>query len=325
MKKHYVFLTCVTMLFVCAHTQAAMSIDGNASDWSGILVNLDAQDRTYALDVMGWGAVVEGDTAYFAQTLKYSMWDYFNYNQTGMVWMNAWINLDNDIASGFEGWQMENLGWEDDGIDIGVEVGARDYSGDPWTISLYYTCGDDDNYQDCSGSFAFSADGKFLEWSAPVSELISAAVANLAVDDRGYGTINQTLAADSSNWQVGMRIDGSDSVLGVYYAHQASEIEGHEGLVNLPIVPGDADLDHDVDLDDLGALADNWGTTTGGTTLMGDFDCDGDVDLDDLGKLADNWGTTASGDPVNTAPEPATMILLGFGGLTLLKRKCRSR
>lgn len=329
MKKAILFL-CTILVCTCVHAQA-MSIDGDKSDWSGKLMNLDAQNRSMYLDVMGWGCVIEYDAdaeedyAYFAQTFEYDMNAYFNNGGTGAVWMNSWIDIDNSDASDQIGWQTNGLAWNGMGIDIGIEVGARNWSVSH-DISMYYTNSNDDYYQDCSGSFAFSDDGLFLEWSAPVAELIAAAMVNSPGD---VGTVNAA-AAGNYTWEVGMRVDGYDSTLGVTVGvpqpaipGTGPDVPGHEGLVTLPILPGDADLDGDVDLDDLGALADHWGATADTTTYMGDFDCDDDVDLDDLGKLADNWGAggMSAGAPVNPAPEPATMSLLGMGTLALLRRR----
>ena len=57
-------------------------------------------------------------------------------------------------------------------------------------------------------------------------------------------------------------------------------------------IPGDADCDGDVDLDDFGALKNNFGAGT--TWAQGDFDEDGDVDLDDFAILKNNFGATSN-------------------------------
>lgn len=55
--------------------------------------------------------------------------------------------------------------------------------------------------------------------------------------------------------------------------------------------PGDLDLDDDVDFDDLLAMAQSYGTTTGATWQTGDFTSDGAVAFDDLLQLAQAYGT----------------------------------
>lgn len=94
---------------------------------------------------------------------------------------------------------------------------------------------------------------------------------------------------------------------------------------------GDADLDGDVDLSDLGALASHYGAMSGGTWSWGDFDYDGDVDLADLGSLASNygsgqaqfasdWATLSTSVP---EPFPAASGLLSLA--PLLRRRRRRR
>ena len=308
MKKNYFLFLCAVLVFTCAQA-SAMTIDGDASDWAGKLVNLDATNRTAYLDVVNFGCVVEGGYVHFAQTIEFDAVNGFSETSEG-IWANWWIDIDGDNTSGHAGWQVEAVGWAEfvyneetygvnEGIDIGVEVGHWQTD----SIDLYYTNGSDcpssqypDGYPDSSGTFAFSEDGTFLECCVPISELIAAAVANQSVDTTVYGTIDQTAAADPTNWRVGARIDGKDTSVGITYPCSATqkpwigrEITGHEGLIDLPIIPGDADLD-------------------------------GDVDLADLGTLADNWGATAAGNPVNV-PEPATMSLLAVGALAILKRR----
>jgi hypothetical protein len=104
---------------------------------------------------------------------------------------------------------------------------------------------------------------------------------------------------------------------------------------------GDADLDGDSDLDDLGYWANSFtgdlglGPLANPTTLwtQGDWDYDGDTDLDDLGF----WSSTFTGDlgggglsvyapnapdgaiaalaqmGINAVPEPGAMSLIGIG------------
>jgi hypothetical protein len=83
---------------------------------------------------------------------------------------------------------------------------------------------------------------------------------------------------------------------------------------------GDANLDHFVDVIDLGFLATNYGMASGGKWNQGDFNKDGAIDVIDLGFLATNYGHSLFGAD-NVVPEPATLILLAFGTAEMLRRR----
>jgi hypothetical protein len=88
---------------------------------------------------------------------------------------------------------------------------------------------------------------------------------------------------------------------------------------------GDANLDGEVGIADLVALADAYGLGAGVAWRRGDFDGDGVVGIVDLAILADNYGSVTQ--PVGGArvPEPATCAALAGGWIALLLARRRRR
>jgi len=97
-------------------------------------------------------------------------------------------------------------------------------------------------------------------------------------------------------------LSGSDAIdAGNPAASAALDIRGYSRDANPDIgayeygatggVPGDTDGDGDVDLDDLFAVRNNFGTSSGATLADGDTDGDGEVDVDNLFAVGNNFGT----------------------------------
>ena len=82
-------------------------------------------------------------------------------------------------------------------------------------------------------------------------------------------------------------------------------------------LPGDFDADNDVDGVDFGLWQSGYPTASGADLIDGDADGDGDVDGVDFGIWQANYPTNVGGAII---PEPATLLVLGLGGLALLIR-----
>jgi hypothetical protein len=83
---------------------------------------------------------------------------------------------------------------------------------------------------------------------------------------------------------------------------------------------GDTNSDGVVDAADFITLKKNFGGGEGGDATVGNFDKTGTVDWADLNTLTTHFGTGGGLAPAMT-PEPATLGLLAFGALTLLRRR----
>ena len=101
----------------------------------------------------------------------------------------------------------------------------------------------------------------------------------------------------------------------------------HYDVLVRAALPGDANLNGTVNLDDFNVLATNFGSS-GHIWISGDFTGNGAVDLDDFNALASNFGMSAGAAGVTpedwaalgaAVPEPSTlsMICVGLAGIGL--------
>jgi uncharacterized protein (DUF2141 family) len=96
-------------------------------------------------------------------------------------------------------------------------------------------------------------------------------------------------------------------------------------------LPGDANLDGKVDINDLTAVLTNYGETAGATWNAGDFNGDGKVDINDLTAVLTNYGHSlgASAGGINTVPEPSSILALAtvapLVGWRLMRRRRHRR
>ena len=85
---------------------------------------------------------------------------------------------------------------------------------------------------------------------------------------------------------------------------------------------GDTNDDGVVNAADYMALKRHMGTPNSATLADGDFDGSGTVDFADLQLLIGNFDQTSGG--AGTIPEPATLCLLAFGAMAVIRRRRRS-
>ena len=96
-------------------------------------------------------------------------------------------------------------------------------------------------------------------------------------------------------------------------------------LIQLPPpIPGDANDDGRVDVNDLTIVLANFGQT-GAVWSQGDFNGDGRVDVNDLTILLTNFGHTAGAAAPTAVPEPSALVLAagGLAGAAAFVRRKR--
>ncbi len=154
------------------------------------------------------------------------------------------------------------------------------------------------------------------------------------------GTLVDDIRAQMANWTIYSSLSDANHALG--YGDNAilgqtnfgGQVVGPNCVLIKFTYGGDANLDGEVDISDLGALATAWQTSAPWTG--GDFNYDGFIDISDLGILATNW-QLGVGSPLGpsfdealasvglvgvSVPEPSIVgALAGVVGLHLRRRR----
>ena len=86
------------------------------------------------------------------------------------------------------------------------------------------------------------------------------------------------------------------------------------------LMPGDANLDGNVNATDLNALAVNWLASVAAWSA-GDFTADGLVNAGDLNLLGVNWQSSVPIAAASSVPEPSSVLLLILGGFVVAFRR----
>jgi hypothetical protein len=153
----------------------------------------------------------------------------------------------------------------------------------------------------------------------------------LTIDYRGGGSPATTIRSQLASAYNGGAWDGSGigTSAPLSVSGRAMGLGWTDDVVNQSLqigytYVGDSNLDGQVDITDLGALAGSW--QTGNVWAGGDFNYDNFVDISDLGALATNWqagvgsplrvslaeALESFGLPGVAVPEPASLGLIGL-------------
>ena len=103
---------------------------------------------------------------------------------------------------------------------------------------------------------------------------------------------------------------------------------GNTAFATAPLtvpLPGDANLDGKVDINDLTIVLAHYNQTNGMSWSTGDFNFDGRVDINDLTIVLANYNQTLGSGSVATVPDLPPSCCRGLGGMSLAEYAWRRR
>jgi probable HAF family extracellular repeat protein len=215
-------------------------------------------------------------------------------------------------GAGFTNVQAENISSNGMVVGYGTPPGGTDFDVFLWTPTsangstgtmLDLTAADPTDFGTESRAFGVNRSGMVVGSSGNG--------ANAFLYDNGVYTNLNNLINPASGWTAlsyAMAINDANQITGwgVY--------NGNNDAFLLTLLPGDANFDGKVDVNDLTIVLANFGKTVGASWTTGDFNGDGRVDVNDLTIVLANFGKTAGASiAVAPVPEPSTVLLAAFG------------
>jgi hypothetical protein len=131
--------------------------------------------------------------------------------------------------------------------------------------------------------------------------------------------------SDVLQWAAATSIDDAGQILVQAQVPAAGQMQS---FLLTPTLPGDANLDGKVDINDLTVVLTNYGKSTGMSWTTGDFIGDGTVDINDLTIVLAHYGTSlgsSAAGSMSAAPEPGTLALLAAAFAAVLAAGWRKR
>ena len=140
-----------------------------------------------------------------------------------------------------------------------------------------------------------------------------------------YGSVNNGTDTDLAYMTAAAGYSPTQSQILAALTTASDHLPNVADYTVVPLHPGDANGDGQVDINDLTIVLNNY-TQTGMTWSQGEFTGTGTVDINDLTLVLGSYNQTFSASAATaTVPEPSTLVLVGLAALMLAAIAKRAR